>query len=135
MINRRSNHWKVDFNEIELLMQRFLNCFDEKKEAELDPNDIAYTFRVCIGSKVMDIVKNTKVGKIREYDGIFIKNMQAPLKIQFSIGDLSRPNRNRMIAMPVILFDGMIDTADAPSFFNNLKEFIAKEYDFVKISE
>ena len=135
MINRRSNHWKVDFNEIELLMQRFLSCFDEKKEAELDPNDIAYTFRVCIGSKVMDIVKNTKVGKIREYDGIFIKNMQAPLKIQFSIGDLSRPNRNRMIAMPVILFDGMIDTADAPSFFNNLKEFIAKEYDFVKISE
>ena len=134
MISRRSNNWKVDFNELELLMQRFLKCFDNSDSKPLDKNDIAYTFRVCIGSKVLDIVKTLKVGKIREYGGAFSENQQAPLKVQFCIGDLTREDRDELIALPVVLFDGMIDTNDAASFFNSLKEFIARQFDFVKVS-
>ena len=134
MISRRSNNWKVDFNELELLMQRFLKCFDNSDSQPLDKNDIAYTFRVCIGSKVLDIVKTLKVGKIKEYGGAFSENQQAPLKVQFCIGDLTREDRDELIALPVILFDGMIDTNDAASFFNSLKEFIARQFDFVKVS-
>ena len=133
MINRRSNHWKVDFNEIELLMQRFLKCFEGEEKLPMDSKDLAYTFRVCIGSKVLDIVKTMKVGKIKEYGGAFSENMQAPLKIQFSIGDLSRDSAEDLISLPVILFDGMIDTVDAESFFSSLKNFIIRQFDFVKV--
>ena len=133
MINRRSNHWKVDFNEIELLMQRFLKCFDDEEKIPMDPKDLAYTFRVCIGSKVLDIVKTLKIGKVKEYGGAFPENMQAPLKIQFSIGDLTRDSNEKLISLPVILFDGMTDTIDSESFFSSLKNFIIRQYDFVKV--
>lgn len=134
MINKRSNRWKVDFNELELLMQRFLKCLSNENKEALDVNDIAYTFRICVGSKVLDIVKNTKIGKIMEYDGDFAKNVQAPLKVQFCIGDLTRENTEEMIFLPILLFDGMIDTTDSSTYFTTLKEFVAKQFDFIKIS-
>ena len=133
MINNRSNSWKVDFNELELLLQRFDKCFNPTEP--LNKNDIAYTFRVCIGSKVLDIVKTLKVGKIKEYGGSFSSTKMTPLKVQFSIGDLTNENREKLISLPVMLFDGRIDTSDGVSYFNKLKEFIIKQYGFIMINE
>ena len=134
LINRRSNFWKVDFNEIELLLQRFLKCFD-KNGTPASPSDIAFSFRVLIGSKVLDIVKTEKVAKIKEYIGSFADLGKIPLKVLFCIGDLSRNERKEMIFLPVTLFNGRIDTSDGNSYFNSLKEFLIRQCDFVEINQ
>ena len=134
LINRRSNFWKVDFNEIELLLQRLLKCF-ERSDEKASAKDIACSFRVMVGSKVMDIVKTSKVSKVREYGGSFADPGRIPLKVLFSIGDLTREDRNELIFLPMILFNGRIDTSDGDSFFNKLKDFIVKQCGFIPINQ
>lgn len=133
LINRRSNSWKVDFNEIELLLQRFLKCF-EQSEKTTDNKDIAYSFRVVIGSKVLDIVKTSKIAKVKEYGGSFADPNRIPLKVLFTISDLTREDREELIFLPVSLFSGRIDTSDGDGFFNGLKEFIIKQCGFIPIN-
>ena len=132
LINRRSNLWKVDFNEIELLLQRFLKCFD-KPEKTTDNKDVSYSFRVMIGSKVLDIVKTAKIAKVKEYGGSFADPNRIPLKVLFTISDLTRDDREELIFLPVSLFSGRIDTSDGDGFFNSLKEFIIKHCGFIPI--
>lgn len=134
MINRRSNLWKVDFNEIELLLQRFIKCFDKMPDKAAE-RDIAFSFRVMVGSKVLDIVKTTRVSKVKEYGGSYSDPGSIPLKVLFSIGDLTRDDRKEMIFLPVMLFNGRIDTSDGNGFFNNLKEFMLKQCGFVLINQ
>ena len=133
LINRRSSFWKVDFNEIELLLQRFLKCFETNEKAS--SKDIAYSFRVLIGSRVLDIVKTEKIAKLKEYGGSFADPGAIPLKVLFCIGDLTRDDRKDLIFLPVTLFNGRIDTNDGDGFFNKLKEFILKQCDFVAIDQ
>ncbi len=134
LISRRSNLWKVDFNEIEILLQRFLKCFDQSADAAAD-RDIAFSFRVLVGSRVLDIVKTPKVSKVKEYGGSFADPGAIPLKIFFSIGDLTREERKDLIFLPVTLFNGRIDMSDGDGFFNKLKEFILRQCDFVSIDQ
>ena len=133
LINRRSSFWKVDFNEIELLLQRFLKCFETNEKAS--SKDIAYSFRVLIGSRVLDIVKTEKIAKLKEYGGSFADPGAIPLKVLFCIGDLTRDDRKDLIFLPVTLFNGRIDTSNGDGFFNKLKEFILKQCDFVAIDQ
>ena len=134
LINRRSNLWKVDFSEIELLLQRFLKCF-EQKGSEASAKDIAFSFRVLVGSKVLDIVKTSKIAKVREYGGSFGDPGKIPLKVLFTIGDLTREERKETIFLPIALFNGRIDTSDGNSFFNRLKEFLLKQCGFIPIDQ
>ena len=133
LINKRSNSWKVDFNEIELLLQRFLKCFD-KPEKTTDNKDVSYSFRVMIGSKVLDIVKTAKIAKVKEYGGSFADPNRIPLKVLFTISDLTREDREELVFLPVSLFSGRIDTSDGEGFFNNLKEFIIKQCGFIPVN-
>ena len=133
LINRRSNSWKVDFNEIELLLQRFLKCFDQP-EKTTDNKDVSYSFRVVIGSKVLDIVKTSKIAKVKEYGGSFADPNRIPLKVLFTISDLTREDREELVFLPVSLFSGRIDTSDGESFFNSLKEFIVKQCGFIPVN-
>ncbi|MBQ1482889.1 MAG: toll/interleukin-1 receptor domain-containing protein [Erysipelotrichaceae bacterium] len=134
LIKRRSNLWKVDFNEIELLLQRFLKCFEGTPD-KIASRDIAFSFRVLVGSRVLDIVKTPKVAKVKEYGGSYADPGAIPLKVLFTIGDLSREERKDMIFLPVTLFSGRIDTSDGDGFFNKLKEFILKQCGFVNIDQ
>ena len=133
LINRRSSSWKVDFNEIELLLQRFLKCFEQSQKTT-DNRDIAYSFRVVIGSKVLDIVKTSKIAKVKEYGGSFADPNRIPLKVLFTISDLTRDDREELIFLPVSLFSGRIDTSDGNGFFNALKEFMLKQCGFIPIN-
>ena len=133
LINRRSNSWKVDFNEIELLLQRFLRCF-ETSEKVTEDKDIAFSFRVVIGSKVLDIVKTSKIAKVKEYGGSFADPNRIPLKVLFTISDLTREDREELVFLPVSLFSGRIDTSDGEGFFNSLKEFIIKQCGFIPVN-
>ena len=134
LINRRSNFWKVDFSEIELLLQRFLKCFEQKGN-EASAKDIAFSFRVMVGSEVLDIVKTSKVSKIREYGGSFGDPGKIPLKVLFTIGDLTREDRKETIFLPIALFNGRIDTPDGSGFVNKLKEFLQKQCGFVPLDK
>ena len=134
LINRRSNFWKVDFNEIELLLQRLLKCF-EKPDEKAAAKDIACSFRVMVGSKVMDIVKTSKISKVREYGGSYADPSRIPLKVLFSIGDLTREENTESIFLPVTLFNGRIDTSDGDGFFNKLKDFILKQCGFIPVDQ
>ncbi len=134
LINRRSNFWKVDFSEIELLLQRFLKCFEQKGN-EASVKDIAFSFRVLVGSKVLDIVKTSKIAKVKEYGGSFGDPGKIALKVLFTIGDLTREDRKETIFLPIALFSGRIDTSDGNGFFNNLKEFLLKQCCFVPIDQ
>ncbi|MBQ5552810.1 MAG: toll/interleukin-1 receptor domain-containing protein [Erysipelotrichaceae bacterium] len=134
MIDRRSNNWKVDFNEIELLLQRLLRCF-AKKETKTSPDDIAYSFRVLVGSKVLDIVRTERVSKIKAYGGSFADPGKIPLKVMFTIGDLTREDRKEMVFLPITLFSGRVDTGDGNGFFNALKDFMEKQCGFIEINQ
>lgn len=134
MIARRSNSWKVDFNEIELLLQRLLRCFDENDPRSTDKKEAAYTFRVCVGSRVLDIVRTERISKLKEYIGSYDKTSEVPLTVQFSIGDLSREEKHLSIGILVTLFDGRIDMADGSLFFNRLKDFLIQNHSFIMVS-
>ena len=134
MIDRRSNNWKVDFNEIELLLQRLLRCF-AKNETKTSPDDIAYSFRVLVGSKVLDIVRTERVSKIKAYGGSFADPGKIPLKVMFTIGDLTREDRKEMVFLPITLFSGRVDTGDGNGFFNALKDFMEKQCGFIEINQ
>ena len=134
MIARRSNSWKVDFNEIELLLQRLLRCFDENDPRSTDKKEASYTFRVCVGSRVLDIVRTERISKLKEYIGSYDKTSEVPLTVQFSIGDLSREEKHLSIGILVTLFDGRIDMADGSLFFNRLKDFLIQNHSFIMVS-
>ena len=80
-------------------------------------------------------MKTPKVSKVKEYGGSFADPGAIPLKIFFSIGDLTREERKDLIFLPVTLFNGRIDMSDGDGFFNKLKEFILRQCDFVSIDQ
>ena len=55
------------------------------------------------------------------------------MKVLFSVGDLTREDRSELIFLPVLLFNGRIDTSDGDGFFSKLKEFITKQCGFIPI--
>ena len=116
------------------MLQRFLKCFEGTPD-KIASRDIAFSFRVLVGSRVLDIVKTPKVAKVKEYGGSYADPGAIPLKVLFTIGDLSREERKDMIFLPVTLFSGRIDTSDGDGFFNKLKEFILKQCGFVNIDQ
>ncbi|MBQ1477360.1 MAG: hypothetical protein IIZ33_04375, partial [Erysipelotrichaceae bacterium] len=96
--------------------------------------DVSYSFRVVIGSKVLDIVKTSKIAKVKEYGGSFADPNRIPLKVLFTISDLTREDREELVFLPVSLFSGRIDTSDGEGFFNSLKEFIIKQCGFIPVN-
>lgn len=131
-INRRSTTWKVDFNEIETLVKRFATCFNE--ETCVDSANYAYTFRLTIGSKVLDIVWTPKVKKLKEYSGDYFSKGQNSLTIQFQIGDTSIVSDRSDIFLPVNLFDGKTENLKGEDYYQKLCNFFIEQCDFVWIS-
>ena len=84
---------------------------------------------------MVDIVKTLKVAKVKEYGGSLADPGNIPLKVMFSIGDLSKEDQKDLIFLPVVLFNGRIDTSDGNGFFNRLKEFIIRQCKFVPVDQ
>ena len=124
-ITNRSTYWEVDFSDIENLIELFVESIKEcqAKEGTVSkrtPFVPAYTFRICIGSKVLDIVCNHNVRKLKTYKGVLSAKTQNSLSIQFLIGD-STSERNRIsesIFLPVKIFDGKTNYIGGNSYLD-----------------
>ncbi|MCL2663894.1 MAG: toll/interleukin-1 receptor domain-containing protein [Oscillospiraceae bacterium] len=136
-INKRASTWKVDFSEVDLLVNRFVDCIIKSPESEVGKirnEDIAYSFRICIGSKVVDVVCSSKINRVKQYIGTYNTNGQNTLNIQFQIGDLSVNDSQKNIFMPVVLFDGKTDYSGGEAFFKGFCDFLIEQYKFVWVN-
>lgn len=135
-ITNRSTNWQIDFSDIERLVEIFVasikenSCKDRKLKRKFLP---AYTFRICIGSKVLDIVCNQRARKLKKYPGIVSPQNQNSLSIQFLIGD-STSNKNRIgdsIFPPIKIFDGKTNYMGGIAYFEEICTFLTEQCDFV----
>lgn len=139
-ITNRSTYWEVDFSDIENLIELFVESIKEcqAKEGTVSkriPFVPAYTFRICIGSKVLDIVCNRNVRKLKTYKGVLSAKTQNSLSIQFLIGD-STSERNRIsesIFLPVKIFDGKTNYIGGNSYLEELSSFLTEQCEFMWI--
>ena len=88
------------FSDLEKLAELFVASVNEcRQDLNLKKERItfkpAYTFRICIGSKVLDIICSENVRKLKTYPGIFFAKTQNSMSIQFLIGD-STSQKNRI---------------------------------------
>ena len=136
LINKRSSSWKVDFSEIEMLVKRFSECINKfsykKEERKINPS---FSFRVCIGSKVLDIVSTSKIGKLKQYVGSYNNNGQNALSIQFQIGDISLRESEHNIFLPIVLFDGKTNHMGGQVYFTELCKFLIEQHGFIWVND
>ena len=127
-ITNRSTYWEVDFSDIENLIERFVESIKEcpAKEGTVStrtPFVPAYTFRICLGSK------------LKTYKGVLSAKTQNSLSIQFLIGD-STSERNRVsesIFLPVKIFDGKTNYIGGNSYLEELSSFLTEQCEFMWI--
>lgn len=134
-ITNRSNVWKVDFSEVEKLIEVFVDSirgmgFTQEDAGQFIP---AYTFRICIGSKVLDIVTTKNVRKLRAYPGSFSPRNQNNLTIQFILGDTtSQKNRvSDSIFAPVGVFDGKTNHIGGNAYYDEICTFLTEQWGFM----
>lgn len=132
-VSKRNFIWKVDFSELEVLAKKFADCFNNDNVDILTDDELCYSFRISIGSKTMDVVKNKKLGKIKEYGGEFSTSKQNSLIIQFSFGDLSLEKNKINVFSSIVLFVGKTDDCFGADYFNSLKNFFIKQCNFFNI--
>lgn len=133
-VTNRINTWQVDFNEIEKLVDIFVDSIeDSEKPKEKSMYIPAYTFRLCIGSKVLDIVVTKNVRKLKEYRGVFAEKKQNPLTLQFIIGDttLNRNNVKDSIFLPIMIFDGKTNHIGGNTYYEEIRSFLVEQCDFI----
>lgn len=139
-ITNRSTYWEVDFSDIEKLTELFVISVKEcrcvqtnnKQNATFKP---AYTFRICIGSKVLDVICSENVRKLKTYPGIFFAKNQNSMSIQFMIGD-STSQKNRIsdsIFPPLKIFDGKTNYMGGNAYFEEISNFLTDQCDFMWI--
>lgn len=139
-ITTRSEQWMVDFNDVERLVEHFveslkaLEAGDEGTEEaamlqERAPFVPAYTFRICIGSRVMDVVYRENARKMRIYKGALSDDDQNSLLIQFVVGDALSPKHPVADTIfPFIkIFDGKTDHMNGSDYFRELKDFFEEQ--------
>lgn len=137
-IANRSNVWEVDFSEIERLVRLFVSCAtDSKRDDVVDVDNStftpAYTFRLCIGSKVLDIISTNNVRKLKPYPGLFSANNQNTLSLQFMLGDTSSKMNNvsESIFAPIKIFDGRTDHTGGNAYYEEICSFLTNQCEFV----
>nr|WP_288732507.1 toll/interleukin-1 receptor domain-containing protein [uncultured Anaerobutyricum sp.] len=139
-ITNRSNYWEVDFSNIEKLVELFVESVKEcsaKKGvcAQNKKFTPSYTFRICIGSKVLDIICNQNVRKLKKYKGILAAKTQNNLSIQFLIGDSTsmKAKISESIFLPIKIFDGRTNYVGGNSYFEELSNFLTEQCEFMWI--
>ena len=139
-ITNRSNVWEVDFSEIEKLVELFVSCVTAVREENtgglvekvFEP---AYTFRVCIGSRVLDIITTENERKLRSYPGFFAKRNQNSLSLQFMPGDTASGTDDTAdsIFAPIKIFDGKTSHTGGAAYYKELCTFLTDQCGFVWI--
>ena len=137
-ISNRSTNWEVDFSEIEKLVELFVISVKEcKRTKEIKKDRVtfvpAYTFRICIGSKVLDVICNSNVRKLKTYPGIFFAKNQNSMTVQFFIGD-STSQRNKVsesIFPPLKIFDGRTNYMGGNAYFEGICNFLIDQCGFM----
>lgn len=140
-ITNRSTYWEVDFSDIEKLTELFVSSINECKkdvssqERPKSTFNPAYTFRICIGSKVLDIVCSENVRKLKTYKGIFFAKNQNSMTIQFLIGDSTSQNSkmSESIFPPLKIFDGRTNYMGGNAYFEEIGNFLTERCNFMWI--
>ncbi len=124
-INKNVYKWKSDFSDAENLISKLANCIDGDASNQ---NKASFSFRLIIGSKVIDIVKTPKICKFKEYDGEFNVGLKNPLIINFALGDLTASETPETVFNQIMLFNGCIDDMTGNDFVNSFKNFLIKSH-------
>lgn len=140
-ITNRSSSWEIDFSEIEKLVEIFVNSITSSKEGIVEIKKAnkfvpSYTFRICIGSKVLDIVCCDNIRKLKSYPGSFFDKSQNNLSIQFLLGDSTSSKNNvaDSIFLPIKIFDGRTNYIDGSRYFEEICDFLIEQCEFMWIS-
>ena len=138
-ITNGTQNWRVDFSEVENLVKLFATSVQESTGEE-DPEDFssftaAYTFRSCIGSKVLDVECTKKVKKLKTYPGILFTKNQNSLSVQFLIGDTTSQKNSiaNSVFVPIKIFDGKTSYMGGHAFFEEICRYLTDQCSFMWI--
>ena len=121
----RSSTWQVDFSELTGLVCKFVEAL---KAFHVEPqNDKAFrpcfSFRITIGSSVIDMVIGKDFRLFRDLKGTY-KDNQNPLQVRFQVGDITDPDIKDTIFYPITLFDGYTIFSPGNIYHDNLILFL-----------
>ena len=107
--------------------------FEHKNDADTLKKKFtpAYTFHICIGSKVLDIVCSKNVKKLKQYPETFFSKSRNRLMIQFQIGDTTTDSAADSIFFPIKIFDGKTNYLGGNMYFESICNFLVERYNFV----
>ena len=136
-IIERSTYWSIDFSDIEKLIELFFRSIEEFKTMKNNENFTpAYTFRICIGSKVLDIICTEKIKKLKSYPGNFYAESQNIMIIQFIMGDTTSNiyKISDSIFPALKIFDGKTNHTGGEEYFKEISKFLIEHCGFVLMS-
>lgn len=133
----RVQEWRFDFGAVAPIARAFaaaLRTFaQEEGFACEEPTPLVYSFRICIGSGVVDLVIGRQAREIREYPGTYgEEKAQHPLLVFFQLGNITRPKATGSILAPTLLFDGTTDYAYGQAYYDAIRQF-AEDNRFVEV--
>jgi hypothetical protein len=133
-IYARADSWQVDFSGCEELAEKYCRCFARSGLPRSSGAPGVCSFRLCIGSKVMDLVWNGASGRMKLYDGAFSRTRKDTLSVRFFPGDITVRGGAPTVSVPALLFDGMTESRRGAEYFGELKRFFLAEHGFTILS-
>lgn len=124
-IVRRCHSWQIDFSELNYTVERFVQMLQpfhllEGLEKSLDP---CYSFRVMVGSSVIDLVVSQKWKKYKDLPGTYKKDRN-PVQIIFQLGDITNPIIQDTIFHPICFFRGASILNKGKDFHDKLERYL-----------
>lgn len=132
-IVRRSHSWQIDFSELNYMVEKFaqmlqpfhLSCGEEKMP------EPCYSFRVMVGSSVIDMVISDKWKKYKDVQGTY-KTNRNPIQVSFQLGDITNKLIQNTIFYPICIFRGITIYDQGRDFHDKLERFLV-ENNFIKM--
>lgn len=124
-IVRRSHSWQIDFSELNTMVEKFIQMLRPFRLSVGDGDlpEPCYSFRILIGSSVIDMVVSNNWRKFRNVHGTYKAN-QNPIQVSFQLGDITNKEIQNTIFFPICFYRGS-------TIFNQGKVFLEKLEDFL----
>ena len=124
-IVRRSHAWQIDFSELNYMMERFIHMLQpyHLSQGEKKIFDPCYSFRIMVGSSVIDMVVSKQWKKYKDVPGTYKAN-QNPVQVSFQLGDITDKNCQNTIFHPICIFRGLTIFDQGKDFHDKLAKYL-----------
>lgn len=124
-IVKRSLSWQIDFSELNTMVEKFIQMMQpfHLSSGSEDLPEPCYSFRILVGSSVIDLVVSNTWKKFRNVHGTFKAN-QSPVQVSFQLGDITNKTIQDTIFHPICFFRGSTIVNHGKMFHDKLETYL-----------